>query len=50
VAVLLGLLFWGWIWGIPGALLAVPLLVTSKILCDNLESLRPVGELLGGRE
>jgi predicted PurR-regulated permease PerM len=50
VTVLLGLLFWGWIWGIPGALLAVPLLVTFKILCDNLKALQPIGELLGGRE
>ena len=50
VAVLLGLLFWGWIWGIPGALLAVPLLVSFKILCDHLESLHAIGDLLGGKE
>lgn len=47
VIVLLGLLFWGWIWGIPGALLAVPLLVTLRILCDYIPSLHVLGEFLG---
>ncbi|MEO8603692.1 MAG: AI-2E family transporter [bacterium] len=47
VVVLLGLLFWGWIWGIPGALLAMPLLVTLKILCDYIPSLAVLGEFLG---
>lgn len=47
VVVVLGLIFWGWIWGIPGALLAMPLLVTFKILCDRLPSLALVGEFLG---
>lgn len=46
VAVFVGLLFWGWMWGI-GALLAVPLLATVKIFCDHVERLRPVGEFLG---
>jgi len=48
VAVLLALFFWGWIWGIPGALLAVPLLVTLRIVCDFNSSLRVFGEFLGG--
>lgn len=47
VVVFLGLFFWGWIWGIPGALLAVPLLISFKIICDHLEPLEPIGELLG---
>lgn len=47
VVVLLGLFFWGSIWGIPGALLAVPLLVTLRILCDYVPSLHVVGEFLG---
>lgn len=47
VVVFLGLIFWGWLWGIPGALLAVPLLATFKILCDHLEPLAPIGEFLG---
>ena len=47
VIVFLGIVFWGWLWGIPGALLAVPLLAMFKILCDNLEPLSPIGEFLG---
>ena len=47
VAVFVGLLFWGWIWGVGGALLAVPLLATVKIVCDHIERLQPVGEFLG---
>lgn len=38
---------WGWLWGIPGALLAVPILATFKILCDQLEPLNGVGEFIG---
>ncbi|MEX0717689.1 MAG: AI-2E family transporter [Planctomycetaceae bacterium] len=48
IAIVLSLLFWGWIWGIGGALLAVPLLAITKIACDHFESLRPLGNLLGG--
>lgn len=47
VVVFAGLVFWGWLWGIPGALLAVPLMATFKILCDHLEPLAPIGEFLG---
>ncbi|MDX2165777.1 MAG: AI-2E family transporter [Deltaproteobacteria bacterium] len=47
VVVILGLIFWGWIWGIAGALLAMPLLVTLKILCDHIPSLAVLGEFLG---
>jgi predicted PurR-regulated permease PerM len=47
VAILLGLFFWSWIWGVPGAFVAVPLLATFKILCDHIDALRPVGEFLG---
>lgn len=47
VVIFLGLFFWGWIWGVAGALLAVPLLISIKILCDHLEPLEPIGELLG---
>ncbi len=41
------LMFWDWLWGVPGALLAVPLLAVFKILCDNIEVLTPVGHILG---
>lgn len=47
VAVFISLLFWGWIWGIPGALMAVPLVVTAKIVCDHYEPLAGFGEFLG---
>jgi predicted PurR-regulated permease PerM len=48
VAVVSALLVWGWMWGIVGLLLAVPLLVVAKIACDKIEPLNPVGEFLGG--
>ncbi|MGH7703087.1 MAG: AI-2E family transporter [Gemmatimonadales bacterium] len=47
VAVFLGLSFWWWMWGIPGAILAVPMMAVFKIVCDNSESLAPMGEFLG---
>jgi predicted PurR-regulated permease PerM len=47
VAILVGLAFWWWIWGLPGALVAVPLMATLKICSDYIERLRPVGEFLG---
>ena len=49
VALFAGLSFWFWIWGLPGAFIAVPLLSTLKIVCDHIESLAPVGEFLGMR-
>jgi predicted PurR-regulated permease PerM len=49
VAILVGLSFWYFAWGIPGAFLAVPLLATFKIFCDHIESLAAVGEFLGQR-
>ena len=42
------LMLFGWMWGIIGMLLAVPLLVVVKIACDQIEPLNPVGEFLGG--
>jgi len=50
VAILVGLAFWFWIWGIPGAFIAVPLLATFKIFCDHIQSLAAVGEFLGMRD
>ncbi len=47
VMIFLGLTFWGWLWGITGAVLAVPIMVVAKIFCDHSETLAPVGELLG---
>ena len=42
-----GLIFWSFVWGIWGTLLAVPMLVAVKACCDRIEDLKPVGELLG---
>lgn len=47
VAILVGLAFWWRIWGLPGALVAVPVIATLKICCDHIERFRPVGEFLG---
>ncbi|MDB4883996.1 MAG: hypothetical protein JWL95_2762 [Gemmatimonadetes bacterium] len=50
VAIFIGLAFFFWIWGVPGAFLAVPLLATFKIFCDHIESLAAIGEFLGQRD
>jgi predicted PurR-regulated permease PerM len=47
VAIFVGLLFWSWLWGVWGTLLAVPMLMVLKAVCDRIEDLKPVGELLG---
>lgn len=47
VAVFMGLMFWSWIWGVWGALLAVPILMVVKAICDRIEDLQPIGEMLG---
>jgi predicted PurR-regulated permease PerM len=48
VAVMLALIFWYWMWGVTGAILAVPLLAVTKIICDDLRPLRAFGHLLEG--
>ena len=50
VVIFVGLLFWFFLWGIPGALLAVPILATFKMICDHVEGLAPIGEFLGPEE
>jgi predicted PurR-regulated permease PerM len=47
VAIFVGLLFWSWVWGIWGTVLAVPMLMMMKAICDHVEDLHPIGELLG---
>ena len=47
VAIFVGLLFWSWMWGIWGTILAVPMLMMLKAVCDHVEDLQPIGELLG---
>ena len=46
VAMFVGLLFWSWIWGLIGLIVAVPIMMALKSVCDRVESLRPIGELL----
>ncbi|MBN8904575.1 MAG: AI-2E family transporter, partial [Rhodospirillales bacterium] len=46
VAVILALVFWYWMWGVPGAILAVPMLAIIKIVCDDLRPLRAFGHFL----
>jgi predicted PurR-regulated permease PerM len=47
VMIFLSLTFWGWLWGVAGAILAVPIMVVCKIFCDHSEALAPFGEFLG---
>jgi predicted PurR-regulated permease PerM len=46
VLVIVSLFFWHALWGIPGALLAVPLLAMFKIMCDHVEALKPAGHII----
>jgi predicted PurR-regulated permease PerM len=46
VMVLLSLSFWGWMWGIPGIILAVPILAAFKIFCAHIEPVEPMAEFL----
>lgn len=48
VLVILSIIFWYWMWGVSGALLAVPLLATLKIVCDRIGPLMAIGHFLGG--
>ncbi len=48
VSQLITLAFWTWLWGVPGAILAVPFLVVVKAVCDNVESLQTLGSFLSG--
>lgn len=46
VVIFAGMLFWGWLWGAWGLLLGIPILMAVKAVCDHVEDLKPVGELL----
>ncbi len=46
VMIFISLIFWTWLWGVPGALLSVPILVSIKVVCDRVPTLSPVSELL----
>jgi predicted PurR-regulated permease PerM len=47
VAIFIGLIFWGTLWNVWGMLLAVPMMMVLKAICDHVEDFKPVGELLG---
>ncbi|MDO9508834.1 MAG: AI-2E family transporter [Thermovirgaceae bacterium] len=46
VVILVSLLMWGWLWGVTGAILSVPIASTIKIACDNIGPLKPLGVLM----
>jgi predicted PurR-regulated permease PerM len=47
IAIFAGLLFWSWVWGVWGMLLAVPMMMAIKVVCDHVEDLKPIGHFLG---
>jgi predicted PurR-regulated permease PerM len=49
VMIFVSMLLWGWIWGVIGALMAVPILMTLKIFCDHIAALKPIGEFVSGK-
>jgi predicted PurR-regulated permease PerM len=50
VVILVAVAFWAWLWSVMGMIMAVPLLVTFKVLCRHVDGLRPIGEFLSGRD
>lgn len=48
VAIVVSIILWGWLWGVPGALMAGPILITVKVLGDSIISMATIAELLGG--
>jgi predicted PurR-regulated permease PerM len=47
VAIFIGLLFWGWVWNVWGLLLAVPMMMVIKAICDHVDDFKNVGEMIG---
>jgi predicted PurR-regulated permease PerM len=47
IAIFASLLFWSWLWGVWGMLLAVPMLMAAKAVCDHIEELQPLADFLG---
>jgi len=47
VAIFAGLLFWTWMWGVWGTLLAVPMMMVAKAICDHVEDFAPAADFLG---
>jgi len=49
LAVLVSVMFWTWLWGAIGIILAIPITASVKVICDHVEALQPIGILLGGK-
>ena len=49
VAVFLSVTIWGWLWGVPGFLMAVPILIATKVICDHIQGWAAFGHFLSGR-
>ncbi|MGB2696960.1 MAG: AI-2E family transporter [Candidatus Zixiibacteriota bacterium] len=49
LAVLAAVMYWTWLWGAIGIILAIPITAAIKIICDHIDSLRPIGVILGGK-
>ncbi|RYG13846.1 MAG: AI-2E family transporter [Burkholderiales bacterium] len=47
VVIFIGVLVWGWLWGVWGLLLGIPIMMVVKAICDRVDDLKPIGELLG---
>jgi predicted PurR-regulated permease PerM len=50
LAVTVALMFWGWLWGAVGLVLAIPITATVKVVCDHAEGWQPLGRFLGARD
>jgi predicted PurR-regulated permease PerM len=50
LVIFISLMFWTWLWGIPGALLSIPLVMMLKVFCDHFKPLAAMGEFLSGGE
>jgi predicted PurR-regulated permease PerM len=48
VLIIFGIIFWYWMWGVPGAILATPILAVSKIICDRIQSMAAFGHFMEG--
>jgi predicted PurR-regulated permease PerM len=50
LAILVSVMFWTWLWGAIGILLAIPITASAKVICDHVEALQSIGVLLGGKD
>ncbi len=50
VVILIAVAFWAWLWSVMGMIMAVPLLVCFRVLCQHVEPLKPFGEFLAGKD